>query len=216
MYLHAMNSCVFSLNMWNILKHSALFDVSKWRSEICWLKIWLGTSSGTFEANTKRCARSVVWTRRGVCWEKEHMKFFGGIRSLHWKCSNLRHCRVFYGFWLIEGKNNVNRNPWVDTLMARWFIDGKNWTFAVWPRFHDFKAMEEEGEVDLKEFREEAAKDWKKTESWTHAKKRSLKILKSIWTCFPWSFTGFLGLTFWHLKVRCLVKLSRNAQPKRR
>ena len=77
------NFHVFSLHhIWNIyVKHIEAFrpfDVSQSRSEKYWLKIRLG-SSDTFQANTKRCARSVVWTRRGVCWEKKHIKFFGGF-----------------------------------------------------------------------------------------------------------------------------------------
>ncbi len=58
----------------NILKHDTLrlFDVSKWRYEKFWLKIWLGT--GTSEANTERCACSVVWTRRGSAENNEHAK----------------------------------------------------------------------------------------------------------------------------------------------
>lgn len=181
--------------MKHISKHIVTFrpfDVSKWRSEKLWVKIWLETSSGTFEANTKRCACSVVWTRRGVCCEKQHMKFFGGIRSLHWKCSNLRHCRVFYGFWLIEGMNNMNPRRYI----------------AKGDLLTEKTGRSRSGLGLIFQGHGRRRRDWSQGVSWGSCKglkrktrelnscekKKALNIKNSMWTCFPWSFTGFHGI----------------------
>lgn len=106
---------------------------------------------------------------------KRNTQILRGIRSLHWKCSNLRHCRVFYGFWLIEGKNNVNRNP------RRYIAKGDLLTEKTGRSrsglgFMISRPWKKKARLISRSFVRKLQRTQQKPESWTHAKKKALKI----------------------------------------
>lgn len=117
MHLHAMNSWFLSCKhtyMKHTLKHIVTFrpfwcfKVKIWNlliENLTWNVKW-----HLWGQHQEMCSQCCVDQKRRLLGKGTH-QILRGIRSLHWKFSNLRHCRVFYGFWLIEGMNNMNRNP---------------------------------------------------------------------------------------------------------
>ena len=111
MYLHPMNSCfVHSIYLceryYCNIQTFWCFKVKIWKfliENLAWNIKW--HLSGQHQ---EMCLQCCVDQKRRLLGKGTH-KILRGIRSLHWKCSNLRHCRVFNGFyreWII----------WIETL----------------------------------------------------------------------------------------------------
>ena len=191
MYLHAMNSCVFiikyvthietfrpfwcfKVKIWNLLIENLTWNI-KWH-------LW--------GQHQEMCSQCCVDQKRRLLGKGTH-QILRGIRSLHWKGSNLRHGRVFNDFLLIQAINNMNPRRYI----------------AKGDLLTEKTGRSRSGLGLIFQGHGRRRRDWSQGVSWGSCKglkrktrelnscekKKALNSKNSMWTCFPWSFTGFHG-----------------------